>query len=195
MATPTSGASIFGIQRGTISGIAPRARIAMYKALWNDEGGYTSDLAAAIDAAVADGVDVISYSIGSDTPGYDSADGISFLFANDAGVFSSVAAGNAGPDAGTVGSPAGAPWVMTVGASTQDRTFQGTLDLSGARDVKGATVTGRSVSGSSSTAKPPVRRSASTASSTDGWSATRSCSACAAGTAASRRARREGRRR
>jgi subtilisin family serine protease len=134
-------ASIFGIDRGTVSGMAPRARIAVYKGLWNDQGGYTSDLAAAIDAAVADGVDVINYSIGSDSPAYVSADAFAFLFANRGGVFSAVSAGNAGPDAGSVGAPAAAPWVMTVGASTQDRTFQGSVAVGGSTYF-GASVTG-----------------------------------------------------
>lgn len=134
-------ASIFGIDRGVVSGIAPRARVAVYKALWNDVGGFSSDLAAAIDAAVADGVDVINYSIGSDTPGFDGVDDIAFLFANAGGVFPSVAAGNAGPAAGTVGSPAAAPWVMTVGASTQDRTFKGSVTLGSGAEYFGATVT------------------------------------------------------
>src|SRR5262249_50725024 len=56
-------ASIFGVPRGTISGIAPRARVVSYKGL-GKLGGFTSDLAAAIDQAVADGVDVINYSVG-----------------------------------------------------------------------------------------------------------------------------------
>ncbi len=134
-------ASIFGVDRGTVSGMAPRARIAVYKGLWNDQGGFTSDLAAAIDAAVADGVDVINYSIGSDTPAYVSADAFSFLFANRGGVFSAVSAGNAGPGAGTVGAPAAAPWVMTVGASTQNRTFEGSVTLGNGVEYFGATVT------------------------------------------------------
>jgi subtilisin family serine protease len=70
-------ASIYGIPRGTISGIAPRAHIIAYKGL-GYLGGYTSDLAAAIDQAVADGVDVINYSIGGGAAG-PGADEIAFL--------------------------------------------------------------------------------------------------------------------
>ena len=56
-------ASIYGLPLGKIAGIAPRARVIAYKGL-GSLGGFTSDLAAAIDQAVADGVDVINYSIG-----------------------------------------------------------------------------------------------------------------------------------
>ncbi len=133
-------ASIFGRDFGTVSGMAPRARVAMYKALWGGSG-YTSDLAAAIDAAVSDGVDVINYSIGNNTPSLASSDAISFLFANDAGVFVSVSAGNNGPGADTVGSPASVPWVTSVGASTQDRTFQGSVKLGNDAEYFGASVT------------------------------------------------------
>jgi hypothetical protein len=135
-------ASIFGIPRGTISGMAPRARVAMYKALWNDLGGFTSDLAAAIDAAVADGVDVINYSIGSSTPSLTSLDDIAFLNATTrGGVFVAASAGNDGPGAGTIGSPASVPWLLTVGASTQNRTFEGSVTLGSGATFKGASVT------------------------------------------------------
>ena len=118
----------------TISGIAPRAWVAMYKACWNsnadgDGGCAGADLVAAIDQAVADGVDVINYSIGSDSSVILTDDEISFLFAADAGVFASVSAGNAGPGANTVGSPASVPWVTTVGASQQDRSFLATANM------------------------------------------------------------------
>jgi hypothetical protein len=135
-------ATLFGVNRGVISGMAPRARLAVYKALWNDGSGYESDLAKAIDAAVADGVDVINYSIGSDAPGFLAADDIAFLFAADAGVFVATSAGNAGPGAGTIGSPSADPWVITVGASTQNRTFQGSVTLSNGPTFSGPSVTG-----------------------------------------------------
>ena len=52
-----------------ISGMAPRARIASYKALWSTQAGrhrerlHGPTSSQAIDQAVADGVDVINYSI------------------------------------------------------------------------------------------------------------------------------------
>ena len=123
---------------GTISGIAPNAHIIAYKGLGNG-GGFTSDLAAAINQAVADGVDVINYSIGGGG-GTLGADDIAFLFANDAGVFVASSAGNNGPNAGTIGSPGDDPWLVGVGASTQTRFFQGTVELG-----NGATYTGSSL--------------------------------------------------
>ena len=133
---------IFGRDLGVdkISGMAPRARIAAYKACW--EGGCAlSDLVAAIDLAVADGVDVINYSIGSDTPALLGPDEVAFLFAAAGNVFVAASAGNAGPGVSTVGSPASAPWVTAVGANTHDRFFEGTVSLGSGATFKGASVT------------------------------------------------------
>lgn len=132
-------ASISGVPFGTVSGIAPRARIIAYKALGN-LGGYTSDLAAAIDQATADGVDVINYSVGGGASG-PGADEIAFLFADDAGVFVATSAGNSGPGASTVGNPGTMPWVTTVGASTQNRTFEGSVALGDGSAYYGASIT------------------------------------------------------
>lgn len=134
-------ASIFGIDRGILSGIAPRARIAAYKVCWNDAGCFLSDIVASIDSAAADGVDVINYSIGGG-PSLLGADDVAFLFAEAAGVFVATSAGNAGPGAGTVGGPATVPWITAVGASTQDRTFQGSVELGSGAEFFGASITG-----------------------------------------------------
>lgn len=122
-------ASIQGRSLGKISGIAPRAYVAAYKAL-GPQGGLTSDLVAAIDKAVADGVDVINYSIGgpSADPWQDGS-ALAMLNARAAGVFVAVSAGNAGPDAYTIGAPGDAPWVTTVGASASDRQFLSEIKL------------------------------------------------------------------
>lgn len=133
-------AEIFGISRGAVSGIAPRAHVVAYKGL-GDLGGFTSDLAAAIDQAVLDGVDVINYSIGGGA-GLPGADEIAFLFAADAGVHVATSAGNSGPGPVTLGNPGTMPWLTTVGASTQDRSFIGSASSSDGWEFPGVTITG-----------------------------------------------------
>ncbi len=120
-------ASVLGSEFGEISGMAPRAHIIAYKGL-GILGGFSSDLAAAIDQAVLDGVDVINYSIGGGAS-LTGADDIAFLFAETGGVFVVTSAGNDGPGAGTIGGPASVPWITSVGASTQNRTFTSTVTL------------------------------------------------------------------
>ena len=132
-------ASLFGQDYGEISGIAPRAHVIAYKGLGN-LGGFTSDLAAAIDQAVADGVDVINYSIGGGAGG-PGADEIAFLFAADAGVYVATSAGNSGPGPATLGNPGTMPWLTTVGANTQPRFFQGTVHLGDGSTYSGASIT------------------------------------------------------
>jgi subtilisin family serine protease len=131
-------ASILGRSFGTISGMAPRARVAAYKACW-PEGCANSDTTEAIDTAVADGVDVINYSIGDGDPDFLDSDDVAFLFARQANVFVATSAGNAGPDASTVDH--GGPWLMSVAASTQNRTFAGTVRLGNGQTFKGVSVT------------------------------------------------------
>jgi subtilisin family serine protease len=121
------GASIAGNDVARISGMAPRARIAVYKACWLEPGATrgscaTSDLQRAIEDAVADGVDIINYSVGSSDRSIGDPDDLALLAAADAGVLSVVAAGNDGPLSESILSPAGAPWVLTVGASTKQGT-------------------------------------------------------------------------
>jgi len=118
-------ASIFDSFIGRIEGVAPAARIAVYKACWLRPGDTrascnTSDLANAIDAALADGVDIINYSVGSSMTRITAPDDLALMAATKAGVLTVVAAGNDGPNFGTIGSPAGGPWVITAAASTRD---------------------------------------------------------------------------
>jgi hypothetical protein len=113
--------------------------VVAYKGL-GDLGGFTSDLASAIDQAVLDGVDVINYSVGGGAAG-PGADDIAFLFADDAGVFVATSASNSGPGAATLGNPGTMPWLTTVGASTQSRFFQGTAVLGNGSIYAGASIT------------------------------------------------------
>ena len=83
----------------TVSGVAPRARIAAYKALWSAEdgstaSGYPSDIVAAVDQAVADGVDVINFSVSGTLTDFLDPTELAFLAAAQAGVFVSASAGN-----------------------------------------------------------------------------------------------------
>jgi len=128
---------------GSISGMAPRARIAMYKALWSTEdastaSGFNSDLVAAIDQAVADGVDVINYSISGTTTNFLDPVQVSFLFAADVGVFVAASAGNSGPTTGTVAHPG--PWLTTVAAGTHNRNGSGSVTLGNGATYFGASL-------------------------------------------------------
>ena len=128
---------------GSISGIAPRARIAAYKALWSTEdgstaNGYDVDLVAAIDQAVADGVDVINYSVSGSSNDFLDPVEIAFLNAAADGVFVSASAGNSGPAAGTVAHPG--PWLTTVAAGTHDRISAGAVTLGDGTRYTGVSV-------------------------------------------------------
>ncbi len=141
--TTDEGASV------SVSGVAPQANVIMYKTCFspppNFSGGTctTTATAAAADRAVADGVDVINFSIsGGNSPWSDSTS-IAFRNAAAAGIFVAVAAGNT-PNGdpnpaqpGTVNHHE--PWTIGVAASTHDRTYAAVqLAVPGFRDVNGA---------------------------------------------------------
>ena len=64
-----SGASLFGYASGIARGMATEARVAAYKVCWLG-GCFSSDILAAMEKAVADGVNVISMSIGGGLSDY-----------------------------------------------------------------------------------------------------------------------------
>jgi subtilisin family serine protease len=120
----TVNAEIYGKSLGQISGMAPRARVAVYKACWLEPGAArascsVADLAMAIEQAVADGVDIINYSIGDRNDSLDDPDDLALLAATEAGVLSVAATGNDGPSLLTIQSPATTPWVISVGATSR----------------------------------------------------------------------------
>ncbi|MBA2386066.1 MAG: S8 family serine peptidase [Acidimicrobiia bacterium] len=130
---------IDGTNYGNASGMAPRARIAAYKVCWGrgGEGGcFGSDSVAAIDQAVADGVDAINFSISGTSTNFLDPVELAFLRATNAGVFVAASAGNSGPGAATVAHPS--PWITTVAASTHDRKAQATLTTGDGKTYTGA---------------------------------------------------------
>ncbi|KAE8769084.1 Subtilisin-like protease [Hordeum vulgare] len=131
-------ADLFKFAGGRASGVARKARIAMYKACL-PIGCFSSDVAAAIDAAVSDGVDIISMSLGGSAEAlYDDVLAVATFGAERRGVFVVLAASNGGPEASSISNVA--PWMTTVGAATTDRAFPATLRLG-----NGVVLTGQSL--------------------------------------------------
>ncbi|KAF3661298.1 putative subtilisin-like protease-like [Capsicum annuum] len=130
------GVSYFGYATGTAKGVAPRARLAIYKISWPEFSTSTADVIAGMDQAVADGVDIISISSGfRHIPLYEDSIAIGTFGAMMKGILVSASAGNSGPDFGTLGN--GDAWIMTIAPGTTDRTFAGTLTLANGQKMRG----------------------------------------------------------
>ena len=120
-----------------IGGVAPNANIISYRVCFignavdpDDDGCQTSAIFSAIEQAITDNVDVVNYSIGTDEddPWRGGTTTLAFLNLRAAGVFVATSAGNAGPNSGTIGSPANAPWITAVGNATHDRVFASAVE-------------------------------------------------------------------
>ncbi|CAK9150113.1 unnamed protein product [Ilex paraguariensis] len=133
-------ASFYQYAKGEARGMAIKARIAAYKICWRS-GCYDSDILAAMDQAITDGVHVISLSVGATghAPEYDhDSIAIGAFRAAEHGVLVSCSAGNSGPDPYTVVNIA--PWILTVGASTIDREFPADVILGDGRIFGGVSL-------------------------------------------------------
>uniref|UniRef100_J3LAL5 Subtilisin-like protease n=1 Tax=Oryza brachyantha TaxID=4533 RepID=J3LAL5_ORYBR len=139
-----NGGNLFGYGNGTAKGGAPGAHVAAYKVCWRPVNGsecFDADILAAFEAAISDGVHVLSVSLGGD-PGDLFPDRRSFHAAR-RGIAVVCSAGNSGPAPGTVSNVA--PWIFTAAASTMDREFPSYLVFNSTR-IKGQSLSASALS-------------------------------------------------
>ncbi|KAL5973728.1 hypothetical protein ACLOJK_030384 [Asimina triloba] len=137
--------SVRGLAMGTARGGAPKVRLAIYKVIWRIgriQSGTSADILKAFDDAIHDGVDVLSLSLGPANEIYLDTDprniigiGIGAFHAVAKGITVVCAAGNDGPEAQTVTDAS--PWIITVAASTLDRSFPTLITLGDNRTIVG----------------------------------------------------------
>ncbi|XP_020210520.2 subtilisin-like protease SBT4.15 [Cajanus cajan] len=133
------GGGLDGIGGGTARGGVARARIAMYKVCWSIMGCSDMDLLAAFDEAIADGVNVISVSLGgSPRMFFSDPMAIGSFHAMQRGILTSCSAGNDGPSTMTVQNVA--PWILTVAASSTDRRFSTVVALGDGEKAAGMSI-------------------------------------------------------
>ncbi len=130
-------AIVLGVDRGVVSGIAPRAHVAAYRVCGLPPSGggcYSSDTAAAVQQAIIDGVDVMNFSIGGGFSPYAEPATLAFLDAYEAGVLIVASAGNDGPGLNTSGNLQ--PWTATVANTSEKRIFTSEVQLKGGETGK-----------------------------------------------------------
>jgi hypothetical protein len=121
-----------------ISGVAPRANIVAYDVCYDGAAGQGGcpnvATLSAVNQAVADGVDVINFSISGGKDPWSDSVSMAFLNATNAGIYVATAAGNDGPAPGTTSHAA--PWVGTTAASNSGRAgFSYALNVTGPGEV------------------------------------------------------------
>ncbi|KAK8515078.1 hypothetical protein V6N12_001238 [Hibiscus sabdariffa] len=134
-----SNADLYSFRAGTAHGGVPSARIAVYKICWYD-GCNEEDILAAFDDAIADGVDIISLSVGGiiAVDYFSDSIAIGAFHSMKHGILTSNSAGNGGPYYASVVNLS--PWSLSVGASTIDRRFQTVVKLGNGKVFKGTSV-------------------------------------------------------
>ncbi|KAM0055312.1 putative cucumisin [Helianthus debilis subsp. tardiflorus] len=132
------GANLLGYAAGVARGMAPRARVAVYKVCWMG-GCFSSDILAGMDKAIADSVNVLSLSLGGGSAEfYRDSVAIGAFAAMEKGIFVSCSAGNAGPASYTLSNVS--PWITTVGAGTLDRDFPAYVSLGNGKNYSGVSL-------------------------------------------------------
>lgn len=140
---PTQGSAGDGFETSTIfprvSGVAPHANVISYQTCLPGGRGdtfagcFSAAGVGAIDDAIADGVDVINYSIGGSTQfsPWTSSTELGFLSAQAAGIFVATSAGNSGPNPSTT--TKASPWYTAVAATSHNRTvdFESSFTVDG----------------------------------------------------------------
>uniref|UniRef100_A0A5B6Z0V7 Putative subtilisin-like protease isoform X2 n=2 Tax=Davidia involucrata TaxID=16924 RepID=A0A5B6Z0V7_DAVIN len=130
-----------GYEFGKASGMAPHARIAVYKSLYRLFGGFVADVVAAIEQAVLDGVDILNLSLEANNPPATTKTTFlnpfdaTLLSAVKAGVFVAQAAGNGGPFPKSLLSYS--PWITSVAAAIDDRRYKNHLTLGNGKILPG----------------------------------------------------------
>ena len=130
-----AGQTVTGPDGTVITGIAPKAFLGNYKVFPDDPnaGAADSDIISAINDAVADGMDILTLSLGG-IPASRPADDplvLAVEAATFAGKIVTIAAGNDGSDPNTIGSPGIAPHAITVGSRPNDRILAATVQAPG----------------------------------------------------------------
>ncbi len=115
----------YGGAQVIISGMAPNAQIIAYKVCVPGAGCATSASTAAVNQAIADGVDSLNFSIGptsgpARSPWIDSTE-VAFLEAFKVGISTATSAGNSGPSDSTIYKLP--PWALVVGNTQHGRIF------------------------------------------------------------------------
>ncbi|KAK2637680.1 hypothetical protein Ddye_025475 [Dipteronia dyeriana] len=140
-------ASFYGLVKGTARGGVPSARIAAYRVCYPDIGCGSADILAAFDDAIADGVDLITISIGAQVAIEFIQDSIAIgaFHAMSKGILTVNSAGNDGPLFSSVSSVA--PWLFTVAASSTDRLIVDNIILGDGKTVQGSSINSFSLDG------------------------------------------------
>ncbi|XVF05434.1 hypothetical protein REPUB_Repub05bG0172000 [Reevesia pubescens] len=133
--------SFFGLAQGTTRGGVPSARIAAYKVCGSDGGCASVDILAAFDDAIADGVDILTVSLGASDvfDFFNDIIGIGSFHAMEKGILTVNSAGNNGA-VGELEVSCTAPWMLAVAASTTDRKFFNKVVLGNGKTLTGFSV-------------------------------------------------------